>query len=93
MKRIIFMLVALMMFVSCTETNSKVDTEVYEVSDFINLKCVASDSYSRIYVDTNTGVLYHYKVSKYSNSYIPIYNADGTLKNINQYDQDKLQKK
>lgn len=86
MKKIIFVLVALMMLVSCSENNETVsEKKKYEVSDFIDLVIVAENFYEIIYVDRTTGVLYYNEDVK-SGGYTPIYNADGTLKNIKQYE-------
>lgn len=94
MKKIIFILViVLMMFVSCSNVFSLEDKSLenekstYKVSDFIDLKVVAFSLYETVYVDINTGILYYHKNVKNggSGSYTPIYNADGSLKNIKQY--------
>ena len=94
MKKIIFILIMfLMMFVSCSNVSSLEDESleneksIYKVSDFIDLKVIAFNLYETIYVDNNTGVLYYRKNVKNGGSggYTPIYNADGSLKNINQY--------
>lgn len=95
MKKIIFILVmALMMFVSCSNVSCLEDEKLEngkstcKVSDFIDLKVIAFNIYEIVYVDNNTGVLYYRKNVKNGGSggYTPIYNADGSLKNINQYE-------
>ena len=94
MKKIIFMLViALVMFSSCSkiscleDENLENEKSIYKVSDFIDLKVIAFNLYETIYVDNNTGVLYYRKNVKNGGSggYTPIYNTDGSLKNIKQY--------
>ena len=94
MKKIIFILViALVMFVSCSKVsyledeNLENEKSTYKVSNFIDLKVIAFNLYETVYMDNNTGVLYYRKNVKNGGSggYIPIYNADGSLKNINQY--------
>ena len=66
---------------------SSESSENKRFSDFINLELLAKSGYNKIYVDKNTGVLYYNKNTspKFSGSLVPIYNADGSLKNINQY--------
>lgn len=93
MKKIIFILMILTMFVSCSNKNFEAGGEVYKVSDFIDLECVARNHNKRIYVDKNTGVLYYFERTAYSKCYTPIYNVDGTLKNISQYDSYKMPRK
>ena len=94
MKKIIFILImVLVMFVSCSNVSSLEDESLenekstYKVSDFIDLKVVAFNLYETVYVDKNTGILYYRKNVKNGGSggYTPIYNTDGSLKNINQY--------
>ena len=93
MKKIIFILImVLVMFVSCSNVSSLEDESLenekstYKVSDFIDLKVVAFNLYETVYVDKNTGILYYRKNVKNGGSggYTPIYNTDGSLKNINQ---------
>ena len=93
MKKIIFILVmALVMFVSCSnvsylkDENLENEKNIYKVSDLIDLKVIAFNLYETVYVDNNTGVLYYRKNVKNGGSggYTPIYNADGSLKNIKQ---------
>ena len=94
MKKIIFILImVLVMFVSCSNVscleNENLENEksTYKVSDFIDLKVVAFNLYETVYVDKNTGILYYRKNVKNGGSggYTPIYNADGSIKNIKQY--------
>ena len=94
MKKNIFILImVLVMFVSCSNVSSLEDESLenekstYKVSDFIDLKVVAFNLYETVYVDKNTGILYYRKNVKNGGSggYTPIYNVDGSLKNINQY--------
>lgn len=83
------MLLILVLFVSCTKSESQKERiGVYDLSDFANFEKVASDNIStaEIYVDTNTGVLYY----AWSSGCTPLYNADGTLKNISEYDYYKV---
>ena len=100
MKKIIFILViilAIIGFAYCTYRAEPITTSVTSISsenskdkkfsDFINLELLAKSGYNKIYVDKNTGVLYYNKNTSpnFSGSLVPIYNADGSLKNINQY--------
>ena len=66
---------------------SSESSENKKFSGFINLELLAKSGYDKIYVDKNTGVLYYNKNSSpnFSGSLVPIYNADGSLKNIKQY--------
>ena len=99
MKKIIFILViilAIIGFAYCTyraesitsvTSISSENSKDKKFSDFINLELLAKSGYNKIYVDKNTGVLYYNKNTspKFSGSLVPIYNADGSLKNIKQY--------
>ena len=99
MKKIIFILViilAIIGFAYCTyraepitsvTSISSENSKDKKFSDFINLELLAKSGYDKIYVDKNTGVLYYNKNTspKFSGSLVPIYNTDGSLKNIKQY--------
>ena len=99
MKKIIFILViilAIIGFAYCTyraepitsvTSISSENSKDKKFSDFINLELLAKSGYNKIYVDKNTGVLYYNKNTSpnFSGSLVPIYNADGSLKNIKQY--------
>ena len=99
MKKIIFILViilAIIGFAYCTyraepitsvTSISSENSKDKKFSDFINLELLAKSGYNKIYVDKNTGVLYYNKNTspKFSGSLVPIYNTDGSLKNIKQY--------
>ena len=99
MKKIIFILViilAIIGFAYCTyraepitsvTSISSENSKDKKFSDFINLELLAKSGYNKIYVDKNTGVLYYNKniSPNFSGSLVPIYNADGSLKNIKQY--------
>ena len=100
MKKIIFILViilAIIGFAYCTyraepvtsvTSTSSESSENKRFSDFINLELLVKSGYDKIYVDKNTGVLYYNKNTspKFSGSLVPIYNTDGSLKNIKQYE-------
>ena len=99
MKKIIFILItilAILTFAYCTYRAEPVTSVSYAssenkelgFSDFINLELLAKSGYNKIYVDKNTGVLYYNKNSSpnVAGSLVPIYNADGSLKNIKQYE-------
>lgn len=81
MKKIIFALVILIMFVSCSESSTSSESfeneKKYEGSELFDLELLSRSMYVDVFVDKNTGVLY-------TNKYTPIYNADGSLKNISQ---------
>ena len=98
MKKIIFILVivlAIIGFAYCvyraepvtSVSHASSENKELGFSDFINLELLAKSGYDKIYVDKNTGVLYYNKNSSpnFSGSLVPIYNADGSLKNIKQY--------
>ena len=99
MKKIIFILViilAIIGFAYCTyraepttsvTSISSENSKDKKFSDFINLELLAKSGYNKIYVDKNTGVLYYNQNTspKFSGSLVPIYNTDGSLKNIKQY--------
>ena len=72
---------------SATSVSSE-SSENKRFSDFINLELLVKSGYDKIYVDKNTGVLYYNKNTspKFSGSLVPIYNTDGSLKNIKQYE-------
>lgn len=75
------MLIASIIFVNCSATEVKViSSDGIESSasfeEFFDFEIIISDSYLKIIMDKNTGVLYimsyHYGIS-------PIYDSDGTI--------------
>lgn len=89
MKRIIFILSILFILVSCRPKNYEVPTEhnkILRFEDFVDFRTIAtSESGDKILCDTNTGVLYVHDPIGSGSSLSPIYNADGSLKNIKDY--------
>lgn len=90
MKRIVFILSILFILVSCKPKNYEVPTEptkILRFEDFVDFRTIATTGYGcgysdEILCDVNTGVLY---VHDYGGFLSPIYNADGSLKNIKDY--------
>lgn len=89
MKRIIFILSILFILVSCKLKNYEVPTEhakILRFEDFVDFKIIATDmSGDQIICDVNTGILYVFSSSRSFEGLSPIYNADGSLKNIKDY--------
>ena len=58
-------------------------------SKYANLEVIEHSSGQRILVDRNTGVLYlwYRDTTIYGQTLTPLYNADGTLKNISDYEE------
>lgn len=72
-------------FVGCEESKKPADITNSEYFDMEYLTDSDSALYSIVY-DKNTGVIYYYNKGLY-----PIYNADGSLKNIDQYDKASIE--
>lgn len=89
MKKNIFILSILFILVSCRPKNYEVPTKhnkILRFEDFVDFRTIASDGYSEeILCDANTGVLYIHDSTNYGGFLSPIYNADGSLKNIKDY--------
>ena len=87
MKKIIFILSILFILVSCRVKNYEVPTEhnkILRFEDFVYFITIATNGHSNeILCDANTGVLYIH--NSHSGFLSPIYNADGSLKNIKDY--------
>lgn len=87
MKKIIFILSILFILVSCRVKNYEVPIEYNKIlrfEDFVDFRTIATDGYrNEILCDANTGVLYVH--DSHSGFLSPIYNADGSLKNIKDY--------
>ena len=76
--------------VSCIPKDYEVITEqhnkVLSFKEFVDFRTIATDGRSnKILCDANTGVLYVHDSTNYGGFLSPIYNADGTLKNIKDY--------
>lgn len=89
MKKIIFILGILFILVSCRPKNYEVITghnKILRFEDFVDFRTIASNGYDKeILCDSNTGVLYIFDTTNYGGFLSPIYNADGSLKNIKDY--------
>lgn len=90
MKKIIFILGILFILVSCRVKIYEVPIEYNKIlrfedfEDFVDFRTIATDGYrNEILCDANTGVLYVH--DSHSGFLSPIYNADGSLKNIKDY--------
>ena len=87
MKKAICFIAAIAMcmaFTGCTDTS---ECAMPVTGKYCNMLVVEATGNTRILQDTDTGVLYlWYKDNKqYGQTLTPLYNADGTLKNINDY--------
>lgn len=82
---IILCLVFLFGLVGCGNTGNAENTEE-EIIEYVDLEVVQSFNNGKILVDRNTGVLYLYYDGTYGISMIPLYNADGTLRNISDFE-------
>lgn len=78
---IVLCLICLLGLTGCTDTR---EGATNFSSRYVELKVVENTEYGRILVDRDTGVLYlWYKdYDQYGQTLTPLYNADGTLKNI-----------
>lgn len=92
MKKNIFILSLSMSFilVSCIPKNYEVLTEqhnkVLSFEDFVDFEIIAANTFGdSIICDKNTGILYVLYSNGCHEGLSPIYNADGTLKNIKDY--------
>lgn len=89
MKRIVFILSMSFILVSCIPRNYKVPTEhnkTLKFEDFANLKLIATNVIGdEILCDSTTGVLYLHDTADFGGGLSPLYNADGSLKNIKDY--------
>lgn len=90
MKRIIFILGLSFVLVSCIPKNYEVLTEqhnkVLGFEDFVDFRIIARNTFGdEILCDGNTGILYVFYSNGTCEGISPIYNADGTLKNIKDY--------
>lgn len=72
---------------ACGNTN---EGETTLSSQYVNLKVVERSANERILVDTDTGVLYlwYRDNSLYGQTLTPLYNEDGTLKNIADFESE-----
>lgn len=82
---IVLCLICLLGLTSCTNIS---EGATNFSSKYVNLEVVENTYDGRILVDINTGVLYlWYKdQNQFGQTLTPLYNADGSLKNINDYD-------
>ena len=56
-------------------------------SKYVNFEVIEDwDYFNKVLVDKDTGVLYIYYKDNYGQTLTPLYNADGTLKNIKDFD-------
>lgn len=89
MKRIIFILSILFILVSCKPKNYEVPTEstkILRFEDFVDFRIIATNIFGdKILCDENTGILYVFYSSGSCEGFSPIYNTDGSLKNIKDY--------
>lgn len=79
--------VVCLMFAGCTTDTSEGATNM--LSKYCHMVVVENTKDGRILQDSNTGVLYlWYKDNDiYGQTLTPLYNADGTLKNIKDYEE------
>lgn len=58
-------------------------------SNYVNLEVVEDTNGGRIYADKDTGVLYLWfkDTDNYGQTLTPLYNADGSLKNISDFEE------
>lgn len=93
---VICMIGLFLILISCNleRTTLKVnnsDTVVEEfspVASFCNMKIVAKDGESRIWMDKNTGVLYYRYRDTYSAAITPIMKPDGTCLTLDEWKEN-----
>lgn len=85
-KFLVFILCFILLFAFLACSKEKGDT-VFS-SKYVNLEVVEDRDFSIVLVDRDTGVLYlWYKDNNnYGQTLTPLYNADGTLKNIKDFE-------
>lgn len=87
MKRKILILglwVCILGLTACDDFSEETD---YFSSNYVNLEVVESVENGVIYVDKDTGVLYLWLRNYQEYSMTPLYNADGSLKNISDFEE------
>ena len=79
-------LICVLELTGCTDTNKGA---INFSSSYVDLEVVETTSDGRILVDRDTGVLYlwYIDVDVYGQTLTPLYNADGSLKNISDFDK------
>lgn len=90
---VICMIGLLLILISCNlgRTTLKVNNpdtvaeELSPVASFCNMKIVAEDGESRIWMDKNTGVLYYRYRGIYSAAITPIMKPDGTCLTLDEW--------
>lgn len=84
---LILCLICVLSLCACGNCRSE-GVRVTSSSKYVDLEVVENTSYTIIYVDRNTGALYlWYKdCNNYGQAMTPLYNADGTLKNIEDFE-------
>lgn len=78
--------ICLLGLTACTDTS---EGATNFSSKYVNFEVVEKTSDGRILVDRDTGVLYlWYKdINQYGQTLTPLYNKDGSLKNISQFEE------
>lgn len=79
-------LICIFGLIGCTDTNKGATNFS---SSYVDLEVVENTNDGRILVDRDTGVLYlWYKDNEwYGQTLTPLYNSDGSLKNISDFDK------
>lgn len=92
-KKIFAIILCLICLLGLTACASKDEGDIALSNKYIDLEIVQDISngaiFGRVMVDRNTGVLYlwYYDDVRYGQTLTPIYNADGSLKNIADFEQ------
>lgn len=87
MKKFVALILCLICVLSLCACRAEGD-RVTSSSEYVDLEVIENTGHTIIYVDRETGVLYMwYKdYNEYGQTMTPLYNADGTLKNIEDFE-------
>lgn len=86
MKKLLIVVLCLVCLLGLTACKKEKGNTVFS-SKYVDLEVVEEwDYFRKVLVDKDTGVLYIYYKDNYGQTLTPIYNADGTLKNIKDFE-------
>lgn len=89
MKKVVCFIFSILLCVTLAGCSESSEGSIAVSGKYCNMVVVESVGNGRILQDTDTGVLYlWYKYNgNYGQTLTPLYNADGTLKNISDYEE------
>lgn len=87
--KIVLILLCFIYLFGLTGCTNRSEGAINFSSSYVDLEVVENTNDGRILVDRNTGVLYLWYKDRdvYGQTLTPLYNADGTLKNISDFDK------